>query len=103
MKILEESKVNFDKLQTELWNALIECCINDLQYEDEKEVIDYLMPVVEVNETSDGRVKAEVRAEAGYGTMNKIIKVLDKVVAKYDEYAYFEPEMSGIINAYLDI
>lgn len=59
------------------------------------------LTAVEVTKLDDGRVKAEVRAEVTYGGLMKLCDALNPIVRKYDDWAYFEPVTSGIIDAYL--
>lgn len=61
---------------------------------------DYLN--VEVSDTENKLIKVEVRAELSYNELTALADVLDKVVAKYDDEAYFEPETAGIITAFID-
>lgn len=55
---------------------------------------------VDVIQLEDG-LKAEVRAEVSYEGLELLCEALDPIVAKYDTDAYFEPEVPGIISAYL--
>lgn len=47
------------------------------------------------------RVIVEVRAELSYDGLFELGLRLDKIIAKYDEDAYFEPEEPGITTAYI--
>ena len=72
---------------------------------EETEIDDYLHIEVDDNFvsdfTEDPLVKVEVRAEVSYGGLEKLMDALNPIVQKYDEYAYFEPVTSGIIDAYI--
>ena len=83
-------------LQAKIMDAVSDFVIDE--YGDE-EWMEYV--VVEVVPTEDGRVKAEVRTEFGYRTMMELAHRLDKIIAKYDRYAYFDAEDAGIINAFI--
>ena len=58
---------------------------------------------VDVEETSDDRIRVEVRAELTYNSLEELASKLNEVVEYYDSYAYFEPVEPGIIEAYIDI
>ena len=66
----------------------------------------YSMPademfVVEMR-NEDNATVAEVRAELGYSSMDKLADVLnEKVLSKYDSNAYFEQVEPGIMEAYI--
>lgn len=67
---------------------------------DMSDIADYL--VVEV-ELVDNRIKAEVRCELNYEELTELTESLDKVISKFDKYAYFEPVEPGIAEAYIDL
>lgn len=58
---------------------------------------------VDVEETSDDRIRVEVRAELTYNSLEELASELNEVVEYYDSYAYFEPVEPGIIEAYIDV
>ena len=58
---------------------------------------------IEVNNTDDGRIRIEVRLEAGYNEMEELAEVLNKIIEKYDHYAYFDFDDVGIMSAYIEI
>lgn len=57
---------------------------------------------VEFEDAEDNRLKIEVRAEFSYDGMTAIAEKLDKIIAAYDEDAYFEQVCPGIMEAFLD-
>lgn len=68
---------------------------------DMSDIADYL--VVEVDMVDTWRVKAEVRCELNYEELTELTTSLDKVISKFDKYAYFEPVEPGIAEAYIDL
>lgn len=64
----------------------------------EDEADDYLSVSTDIN---DDYVMVAVGAELGYDSLFNLCQTLDKVIAKHDEDAYFEPECPGRIVAYL--
>lgn len=64
----------------------------------EDEADDYLSVSTDIN---DDYVMVAVGAELGYDSLFNLCQELDKVIAKHDEDAYFEPECPGRIVAYL--
>lgn len=99
--ITSATEVDIDGMEDKLYKQLEEAVFSYMQdegFEDPKE-----WSVVEVNDTDDGRVKAEVRAEISYDGMWKLKSILDPIVQQYDSYAYFDMEDSGIMNAYIDV
>ena len=65
------------------------------------EVKDYSAVDVYFDSKERDRVIVEVRAELSYDGLFELGLRLDKIVAKYDEDAYFEPEEPGITTAYI--
>lgn len=99
-------KEEFKKqLQDDLYDSMIELFKTpDWGYEDIKEIDDYLMPTIEINDYEgeyDNDIEIEFRAEVNYREMEDVCNTLDKVVKKYDKNAYFEPVQPGIAVAYL--
>lgn len=64
------------------------------------EIADYT--VVEITK-HDNKLRVEVRAELDYDDLEALCNELDKVIVKYDRYAYFEPVTSGIAEAYINL
>ena len=64
----------------------------------EDEADDYLSVSTDIN---DDYVMIAVGAELGYDSLFELCQTLDKVIAKHDKDAYFEPECPGRIVAYL--
>lgn len=58
---------------------------------------------VDVEETSDDRIRIEVRAELSYDSLIELADSLNEIVEYYDSYAYFDPVEPGIIEAYIDV
>lgn len=92
---LKDSDIN--KFKQEIVDATREFMIK--RGYDEEEALDYM--VFDFSEEPD-RYKMEIRGEFGYSTLDKLANVLNKIVAKYDEDAYFDHEDYGIINTYLE-
>lgn len=71
-------------------------------FESNKEIEDYINPIFDVSEDpKTGDIEVQVRAELGYDNLMDLSEVLDKVISKYDEDAYFEPEQPGILCAFI--
>lgn len=66
-------------------------------FKNDKDALEYVY--VDSKKGNHGRTIIEVRAELGYNGMTKLADHLDKVVQKYDKYAYFEQESGGIMTA----
>ena len=86
-----ESKVNMSKLKNEVQAAV------NKYFKDDKDLLEYVH--IETKKDKFGRDVLEVRAELGYNSMVKLADYLDKIVTKYDKYAYFDQETSGIMTA----
>ena len=65
------------------------------------EVKEYSAVNVYFDSKERDRVIVEVRAELSYDGLFELGLRLDKIIAKYDEDAYFEPEEPGITTAYI--
>lgn len=65
------------------------------------EVKEYSAVDVYFDSKERDRVIVEVRAELSYDGLFELGLRLDKIIAKYDEDAYFEPEEPGITTAYI--
>lgn len=58
--------------------------------------------VVDIHRNDDDNATVvEVRAELSYDGMVELSEILDDIIARYDENAYFEMVTSGIMEAYL--
>lgn len=55
---------------------------------------------VEIDKQDD-KIVIEVRAELSYDGLIQLSEILDSIIAKYDEDAYFEPVTAGILEAYI--
>ena len=86
-----ESKVNMPKLKNEVQAAV------NKYFKDDKDLLEYVY--IDTKKDKLGRDILEVRAELGYNNMVKLADYLDKIVTKYDKYAYFDQETSGIMTA----
>ena len=86
-----EGKVNMSKLKNEIQAAV------NKYFKDDKDLLEYVH--IETKKDKFGRDVLEVRAELGYNSMVKLADYLDKIVTKYDKYAYFDQETSGIMTA----
>ena len=86
-----ESKVNMSKLKNEIQAAV------NKYFKDDKDLLEYVH--IDTKKDKLGRDILEVRAELGYNDMVKLADHLDKIVTKYDRYAYFDQETSGIMTA----
>lgn len=94
------SALNPNTLKQELQDAVTEFMTSaDIGYAPD-EVSDYSQ--VEISKTSDGRVRAEVRAELTFDALMDLASALNPIVAKYDRYAYFDAVTSGILDAYIE-
>lgn len=89
------------QLQDDLYDASIKYLTS--KGWDMSDIADYF--VIEVESIpEDGRIRVEVRAELGYDGFEMLIsKYLDKVVAKYDELAYFDMVEPGIAESFIDV
>ena len=72
-------------------------------YKDDKDLLEYFYvePKVKKEHYDDGSdmYYIEVRTELGYNALWDLAEKLDKVVQKYDRYAYFDMEGGGTISA----
>lgn len=74
-------------------------------YESEKEVEEYLAPMLSISVDPDDEdyLIVEFRAEVNYEELEEIGDSLNKVIQRYDKDAYFEPVTSGITRAYINL
>ena len=86
-----EGKVNMSKLKNEIQAAV------NKYFKDDKDLLEYVY--IDTKKDKFGRDVLEVRAELGYNSMVKLADYLDKIVTKYDKYAYFDQETSGTMVA----
>lgn len=110
---LNESIPNYKKnefkkqVQDELYDTFIQLAKTpEWGFETIKEIDDFLMPVIEVNDYKgdyDNDFVAEVRGEFTYDDLEDIADSLDPIVQKYDKEAYFEPVTGGITRAYIKL
>lgn len=71
-------------------------------FESDKEIKDYINPIFDASEDpKTGDIEVQVRAELEYDNLMDLSEVLNKVVSKYDEDAYFEAEQPGILCAFI--
>lgn len=83
--------VNAAKVKQDVQNAI------SAYFKNDKDALEYVY--VDSKKDEQGRTIIEVRAELDYNGMTKLADHLDKVVQKYDKYAYFEQESGGIMTA----
>lgn len=91
--VINENKISdstIDKIKQELQDAI------KSYFDNDEDILEYIYVD---SRKDDDRTIVEVRAELGYNSMTKLADHLDKVVQKYDRYAYFEQETSGIMTA----
>lgn len=100
-------KEEFKKqLQDELYDKFIDLARTpEWGYESEKEVEDYLAPMLSISVDPDDEdyLIVEFRAEVNYEELEEIGDSLNKVIQRYDKDAYFEPVDPGITRAYVKI
>ena len=89
--------VTNEEIRLDIVNNAIDA-LHDMGYDDDF-IGDYVH--IEVKDTEDGRIKVEVRGEFNYEELSELSDRLNKVVSKYDKYAYFDMEDSGIASAYI--
>lgn len=89
--------VTNEEIRLDIVNNAIDA-LHDMGYDDDF-IGDYVY--IEVKDTEDGRIKIEVRGEFNYEELSELSDRLNKVVSKYDKYAYFDMEDSGIASAYI--
>ena len=89
--------VTNEEIRLDIVNNAIDA-LHDMGYDDDF-IGDYVH--IEVKDTEDGRIKIEVRGEFNYEELSELSDRLNKVVSKYDKYAYFDMEDSGIASAYI--
>jgi hypothetical protein len=97
-KISEAKKVNTDKLEKELTKALDDYM--RAQGFEPDEIKEYAG--VDVEPEAD-RIVVNVWAEISYDGLMDLADKLDPIIAKYDKYAYFEPETSGRLVGVIEI
>lgn len=102
---LGESLSNKDanKLEKELRAKIKEVFLSKFGFEeDDWNEYSYLKVTNPfINSEGDKGTKIEVRAEVNYNDLMYLARELDKIITKYDEYAYFEPVTPGIMEAYI--
>lgn len=86
-----EAKVDMSKLKQELRKA------TNAYFKNDKDILDYIY--IEDKKDSQGRNVIELRGELGYNSMSKLADYLNKILQKYDRYAYFDMDSPGIMNA----
>ena len=87
---------NISKLKDELFRAL-----KKFLSKIDEELLDY--SGVEIKEIEKNEYKVSVFAELGYKNLMELADILDKIIIKYDEDAYFEAEAPGRLAAYCNI
>jgi len=97
-------KIDLDKIANELWDAMSQWIHNSGEgfSEDDDSWKDYTHVSVKVDNDDDGQIICRVSSEylADYDAMmDATEQYLDKVVMKYDKYAYFDAEDTGICVA----
>lgn len=105
--VVTASKI-VDTLSLEIQSE-IESAVNDIMQSPDfgfepDEVTDYsTVEVSTVYLQGEKYFKVEVRAEVSYDRLVSLSDQLNDILFKYDSGSYFEPETSGIINAYVSI
>lgn len=66
---------------------------------DESDIKDYTN--IDINDRYDGLLKITVGAELRYESMEELAALLDKVIVKYDNDAYFDQEDAGLMGTLL--
>ena len=89
--------VTNEEIRLDIVNNAIDA-LHDMGYDDDF-IGDYVH--IEVKDTEDGRIKVEVRGEFNYEELSELSDRLNKAIRKYDKYAYFDMEDSGIASAYI--
>ena len=93
------ASISLSALNQEIANEVVSWMMSEGGF-PENEAEDYSF--VETEQTEDGRIHIEVRAEISYDSMLKLSEVLDSIVSRYDKYAYFEQVTSGIMECYIE-
>lgn len=95
----------YNEISKQLQDDLYDASIKYLTSEgwDMSDIADYFIVEVEAI-PEDNRIRAEVRAELDYDEFDMLLsKYLDKVVAEYDELAYFDMVEPGIAESFIDV
>lgn len=98
-KVIDESvNFNLEEIKAVVGGKVSDYLHNELGYGNDF-INDYVF--VEVTPSDNDRVKVEVRAELGYEELSNLGEVLNNIISTYDSNAYFEPETTGILVAYI--
>lgn len=87
-------------IQDDVLNAASDYLKNEFGW-DLNDIAD--MFFIDVDTTSDDRIRVEIRAELDYDDMIGLCNSLDDVLESYDENAYFDMVDSGIAEAYVNL
>ena len=93
-------RTNMKDIQDDVLNATSDYLKNEFGW-DLNDIAD--MFFIDVDTTSDNRIKVEIRAELDYDDMIGLCNSLNDVLEPYDENAYFDMVDSGIAEAYVNL
>ena len=95
----------YNEISKQLQDDLYDAGVRYLTSEgwDMTDIANYFIVEVEAI-PEDNRIRAEVRTELDYDEFGMLIfKYLNKVVAKYDELAYFDMVEPGIAESFISV
>ena len=93
-------RTNMKDIQNDVLNAASDYLKNEFGW-DLNDIAD--MFFIDVDTTSDDRIRVEIRAELDYDDMIGLCNSLDDVLESYDRYAYFDMVSPGIAEAWIDL
>lgn len=93
-------KADMKAIQDDVLNAASDYLKNEFGW-DFNDISD--MFFIDVDTTSDDRIKVEIRAELDYDDMIGLCNSLDDVLESYDRYAYFDMVSPGIAETWIDL
>ena len=93
-------KADMKAIQDDVLNAASDYLKNEFGW-DFNDISD--MFFIDVDTTSDNRIKVEIRAELDYDDMIRLCNSLNDTLEPYDENAYFDMVDSGIAEAYVNL
>lgn len=100
LKTHSNLKADMKAIQDDVLNAASDYLKNEFGW-DFNDIAD--MFFIDVDITSDDRIKVEIRAELDYDDMIGLCNSLDDVLESYDRYAYFDMVSPGIAEAWIDL
>ena len=93
---IKDSIINLDNLQMEVVTTTSDFLIETGVEEDDVP----LFTDFEIEDEGD-RIRIEIRCELDYDNIFELIQLLNPIVIKYDDNAYFDVEQPGVIIAYI--